>query len=82
MQENRGLGSESLRTAAGFAAQQLRLPSPLEGEGGAEPRMRGLVPRPLRPTISGLSERWVSHPSSAPPGHLLPEGEKGKRVVF
>ena len=43
------------------------IPSPLAGEGGRNGRMRGKTRQPS-----------VAPPSSAPPGRLLPRGEKGK----
>jgi len=53
---------------------------PLEGEGGPEGRMRGLLPGPVCPVISGLLDAGVSHPSS---GRLRrpPSPSRGEGVV-
>ena len=69
------------------AAVPLLFPSPLVGEGGPQGRMRGcgasgtwLVALGLRRRrrSSPPSRRRFAHPSSAPTGHLLPQGAKGE----
>ena len=44
--------------------------------GGEAARMRGLFRWVVRREQTRSSDRKVSHPSSGPPGHLLPQGGK------
>jgi hypothetical protein len=63
--------------------QTRRFPSSLAGEGGAKHRMRGLATDPETSLRTKNQElRGLSDPSSAPSGHLLPQGEKENRALF